>query len=263
MKESEIYPGFFPIPVPGNVDTLINREGVVISSRTGRKRKLGLNHKGYPTISIRANGRYYQRTVHRVMGLLFIPIPEKYKDIPISDLQINHIDGNKLNTHYSNFEWLTNEENMKHARENNLFDNEKEVYGKNISTGDVITFKSISEAARFFYVTPSALSKHLNSSAAGMVNLDGFRVMFSNGKWPDRFISSIDKGHLNRNLKVVCYNVNSEEIVLSNTLRQGIRTVGLNVNVVMNNRTRKGPHFPNDGWVFYTLDEFIERYGEL
>lgn len=49
--------------------------------------------------------------MHRTVALTFIPIPEKYKDIPIEQLQVNHIDGNKLNNDVSNLEWCTCKEN--------------------------------------------------------------------------------------------------------------------------------------------------------
>lgn len=45
---------------------------------------------------------------------------ENYKE-----MQVNHIDGNKLNNNLNNLEWCTNEENMTHAVKNNLIARQK------------------------------------------------------------------------------------------------------------------------------------------
>lgn len=53
--------------------------------------------------------------VHRVVAITFLPYNANYES-----LQINHIDGNKMNNHYSNLEWCTCEENINHAISHNL-----------------------------------------------------------------------------------------------------------------------------------------------
>jgi hypothetical protein len=59
----------------------------------------------------------YQRKVHRLVMIAFNPVPG------YENLQVNHIDGNKLNNHISNLEWCTPMENTHHAMENNLREN--------------------------------------------------------------------------------------------------------------------------------------------
>lgn len=59
--------------------------------------------------------RYKWSTVHKLVALAFVPnVLNKDK--------INHIDGNKENNHFSNLQWCTHSENMKHAVKNNLLD---------------------------------------------------------------------------------------------------------------------------------------------
>lgn len=57
--------------------------------------------------------RYKINTVHKLVALAFIP------NLLNKDT-INHKDCNKENNHYSNLEWCTHSENMKHAFKNNL-----------------------------------------------------------------------------------------------------------------------------------------------
>ena len=62
---------------------------------------------------------YYSCSVHRLVALQYIPNP---LNLP----EVNHIDGNKQNNHYSNLQWATHSANIKHSYE---------VLGREIKTG--------------------------------------------------------------------------------------------------------------------------------
>jgi len=49
---------------------------------------------------------------HRLVGMYFVPKP---KTEPGINLEINHVDGNKSNNHFSNLEWVTRSANLRHA----------------------------------------------------------------------------------------------------------------------------------------------------
>ena len=77
--------------------------------------KTAISKKGYVRIKLRIgrNGLSKMLTVHREVAKHFC---QDYSE----SLQVNHIDGNKLNNYYRNLECCTNAENQKHAVENNL-----------------------------------------------------------------------------------------------------------------------------------------------
>jgi len=75
-----------------------------------------ITHKEYLQYTLSINKSPYRIKAHRLVAQLFLPPHEEDKTI------INHIDGNKLNNHYSNLEWTTYYGNNLHARVNGLND---------------------------------------------------------------------------------------------------------------------------------------------
>ena len=90
-------------------DYEITEDGKIINKKTGRIRKPQHNQKGYQMVRLGGKGYLISRLV-----------AEKYVPNPENKPQVNHIDGNKDNNHYTNLEWVTNFENRQHAVKNNL-----------------------------------------------------------------------------------------------------------------------------------------------
>jgi len=67
-----------------------------------------IGHNGYKVIKLMYSGKRIGTGVHRVVALAFIPNPENKP-------HVNHKDGNKLNNHVSNLEWMTAVENKQHG----------------------------------------------------------------------------------------------------------------------------------------------------
>lgn len=58
----------------------------------------------------------HQHTIHRLVAATFIDNPT-----PNARPFVNHIDGDKMNNRVENLEWVSNIENMRHARKLGLF----------------------------------------------------------------------------------------------------------------------------------------------
>lgn len=81
----------------------ISNHGRIYSILTNIIRKQRLN-KGYPTIKLNVNNKEKTFFVHRLVALHFV---ENTEEKP----EVNHIDENKENNHYTNLMWCTPKEN--------------------------------------------------------------------------------------------------------------------------------------------------------
>lgn len=88
----------------------ISSFGNVKGTRFKHLYKTQLNKKGYPQFRI---PKYkFASSVHRVVALNFVDGDKS--------LQVNHKDGDKLNNHYSNLEFISCKDNINHAIKSGL-----------------------------------------------------------------------------------------------------------------------------------------------
>lgn len=116
-----------------NGEYYISDHGRVKSYKFGKERilKPGLDRDKYPIICIRINCKNKTISIHRLVALAFIKNPDNKP-------QVNHIDGNKSNNHFTNLEWNTSKENIRHGWDTGLYDNCRKVRSKpviDITTG--------------------------------------------------------------------------------------------------------------------------------
>jgi len=93
-------------------DYIITKDGNVFSLKKnyyGRQLSRQESKDGYFRVKI--DGNYVG--LHRLLAEAFLPNPLNLE-------QVNHKDGNKKNNALSNLEWVTQQENLKHAMENGL-----------------------------------------------------------------------------------------------------------------------------------------------
>ena len=86
----------------------ITEAGNVFVISTGKKIAIGITATGYKYVQLNKDRHHYNRLLHRLIAIAFIPNPE-------AKPYVNHIDGNKLNNSIDNLEWCTAQENTEHA----------------------------------------------------------------------------------------------------------------------------------------------------
>lgn len=92
--------------------------GKVLNTKSNRLMKSYFHGRGYDRISLTSQGLQRNHYVHRLVGDAFLEPPEN-----VNQNQINHIDGNKNNNHFSNLEWTSPSENFNHAVRTGLIKN--------------------------------------------------------------------------------------------------------------------------------------------
>ena len=137
-------------PVKGFENYLVSRDGYVLSLRSGTKLKPITRKTGYQEVNLYSDRTSKYFLIHRLVAEAFCDKP--YSD----DIEVNHIDGDKTNNAADNLEWVTHNENLKHAYEAGLRDQDvsaRAIWCKNIETGEVVAFSSIYKAARFLGIS--------------------------------------------------------------------------------------------------------------
>ena len=104
------YEGHFMVSENGKIKSLDRkqlRSDGSIYPVTGKELTPFISNVGYTRISLRNLGKPIKYSVHRLVAEAFLP-KEKGRDF------VNHLDGNRLNNHYSNLEWVSMQENNCH-----------------------------------------------------------------------------------------------------------------------------------------------------
>lgn len=112
------------------------------------EKKLGgtkLNSRGYARVNLNGTWKF----IHTLVAETFLINSDNLQ-------QVNHKDGNKLNNHLSNLEWVSNQQNRDHAVKNKLI-----AYGEKVpqSKLTVLQIREIKE----LYSTGNYTQKELSS----------------------------------------------------------------------------------------------------
>jgi len=82
--------------------------------------KVNTNKRGYVYCNMSTNSIVTKIKIHRMVATYFV-------ENPLLKETVNHKDGNKLNNHYLNLEWLTRKENIQHYFKSKKLNNTEDV----------------------------------------------------------------------------------------------------------------------------------------
>ena len=92
----------------------VTPDGYIISLKQGLVLRPFIDRFGYCNYSLwRDDGVRFTMRAHQLVAKVYLPNPHNHP-------QVNHKDGNKLNNHFSNLEWVSNLDNAHHAIEHGL-----------------------------------------------------------------------------------------------------------------------------------------------
>lgn len=128
-RDVEGFEGIYQVSSDGQVRGLdrINCRGKKVN---GTILSPSVTRDNYELVVLQKDCVKTYKTVHRLVAIEFIQNPN---GLP----QINHIDGNKRNNDVSNLEWVSGEENMRHAAKNNLLPKGENHWRVKLSDADV------------------------------------------------------------------------------------------------------------------------------
>ena len=109
----EGYEGLYEVSHLGRVRSVDRKveysDGRVVTKK-GKILSISAGANGYENVRLYKDKKAKNHSVHRLVAGAFVPNPD-------GKPQVNHKDRNPLNNDFENLEWVTHEENAKHAVE--------------------------------------------------------------------------------------------------------------------------------------------------
>ena len=143
--------------LPSNPNYMVSDDGQIKSLRRDKILTPKQNHDGYQRIQIWEKNACHFVGLHRLIAEAFLPAPGEGATV------VNHKDGNKANNRVENLEWVTQQENIRHAWETGLSKQHLNINGRTIrqftKAGEFIReFPSTMEAERILGISHTNIS---------------------------------------------------------------------------------------------------------
>lgn len=126
-KDIKGYEGHYQVSDDGRVRSLKSKEPLVMKPHPAGR--------GYETVCLCKNGNAKHAYIHRLVAEIFLENPENKPTV-------NHKDGNRLNNHVDNLEFMTYSENNQHAYDHEIHDRGERHYRARLTETDVAYIKA-------------------------------------------------------------------------------------------------------------------------
>lgn len=140
----------------------VSNFGDIRDTASGRLLNVSENSKGYAIVSLPKVKKLIK--VHRVVAEMFIPKPTG-RDGRLPALQVDHIDGARMNNDMRNLRWVTASENRRNTRKRGKYHMHtgKAIKRIRLKTGEVKIFDTLIEAAASVNMGWSSVYERLQS----------------------------------------------------------------------------------------------------
>jgi hypothetical protein len=233
------------------VDNFISKKyittenGIIISRKSrfvcGLNRSTSGNRVNY-NVHIKNENGFSSYKVHRLVAHAFCPRPEHLKDVPYDELDVNHIDGVPTNNHYTNLEWCTRAENIKHAYKIGLNSGVfGEKHGRSKHTNEEISF-----IRKDFYKSGKRISQYAKEKGFTVTGL--IRILENTSRFDINYIPDFEY------LKKIA-DARGSNSVLSKLSAEDVKWIrqhkGENIDTPYSYYSKK--YNVSDGVIYYTL----------
>lgn len=259
------HPGFFYVPMYTTYG--INRQGVLLNVASGLIKSSWNKTKPYKPKNVTGGYGFTsasfdigkQTTIyrHRLLCLTFKPYPNH-----IDRLDVNHKNGIPGDDDLDNLEWVTRKRNLQHAYDNRLRTQNKPLLARNLRTGEVMEFASISEAGRALGVKMGTVAWRVARSPAE-VDRDGFQFKLLEDPRPWVEYPDVEGAITNavQVTPILVRDCKTGVVTEYESAREVERELGLNRTTVLM-RLRVDLRGPHRGYQFKYVDD-VREWGEF
>jgi hypothetical protein len=204
---------------------------------------------------------------HRAALMVFSGYPDN-----VDSLVVNHKNGIPGDDRLNNLEWNTRSENNTHAYEADLKTQHMRVLSRNVFTGEIREYRSISECARRINLnSDESMRGRLYRSPFGKIFSDGLQFKFKTDPrpWPEISKEEINGIGQQIGVEVSVLDLSSNSVKTYSSITAAGSEIGINKNFIRDVMLsgEKNPHRgfyirikSNDPWPVFSQDEIDDSF---